>query len=511
MMVDPHQRALRVGDVPELHAANPTSRDRIAVTDGHRSLTWRELDERATALAGGIAEHTGEPGAPVAVYAGNRIEYLELIYGLAKGGNPIVPLSPRLLAAEVARSMRATGARVLITDQLGDGLVVARMRGTGAEPVAPYSDVVAAGGPTPEPPEETAPFRLSFTSGTTGSPKVCVVPHRVAMQMWADMTAEFGIGPDDVELVAGPLFHGLGFTCALQQLYAGGKAHVLPRFDARLVVDAVSAARPTVLPGVPIMFQRVLDALPGACPDPRTDSVRLVLNSGARVGGAQKRLLAKAFPAAEVCEFLASTEAGIVTVNRADPAGPKAESCGRPFFRTRVEAIDERGAVLPPGQVGEIAKRGLLTGPVYLGDERRTAESFVNGWYRTGDLGYRDEDGYFFVVGRSKEVIVSGGTNIYPAEIEEVIAAIDGVREVAVVGVPDQTWGESVKAAIVLADGARVDPAAVEARCRAALAGYKVPRLVDFVTELPRTPSGKVLRRELTAPTGHRRTDTGWT
>ena len=510
-MTDPHQRALLVGDVPALHAANPASRNRVAVTDGRRSLSWRELDERTNALAGGVATHAGGPGEPVAVYAGNRIEYLELIYGLAKAGHPIVPLSPRLVPAEVARSVRVTGARVLVTDQLGDDLVVARMRDGDPEPIASYADVVAAGGTMPEPPAETAPFRLSFTSGTTGSPKVCTVPHRVAMQMWADMTAEFGIGADDMELVAGPLFHGLGFTCALQQLYTGGAAYVLPRFDPRLVVDAVTGARPTVLPGVPIMFDRVLDVLDAAGPDVRTDSVRFVLNSGARVSGTQKRRLAKAFPEAEVCEFLASTEAGIVTVNRTDPTGPKAESCGRPFFRTRVEAIDERGEVLPPGQVGEIAKRGLLTGPVYLGDERRTAESFVNGWYRTGDLGYRDEDGYFFVVGRSKEVIVSGGTNIYPAEIEEIISGIDGVREVAVVGVPDETWGESVKAAIVLADGARVDPADVEARCRATLAGYKVPRLVEYIAELPRTPSGKILRRELTAQTGHRRTDTGWT
>ncbi len=515
---DPYQRAMLVGGVPTLHAANPAIADRRAVTDGRGSLTWRDLEDRATALAGGLTEYGVDGGEPVALYLGNRIEYLELIYALAKGGRPIVPLSPRLLPAEVSRSLRATGARALVTDHetLGGELVVARVRDGESltdqlADSTPYETIVSRGGSAGIPPvDETTPFRLSFTSGTTGSPKVCVVPHRVAMQMWADMTVELGIGAGDRELVAGPLFHGLGFSCALQQLYVGGSVQVLPRFDPRLVVAAVDGDQPTVLPGVPIMFDRMLDELDRAGPQVRTSSVRLILSSGSRTGGARKRLLAKAFPEATVCEFLASTEAGIVTTNWADPAGAKAESCGRPFFRTRVEAIDEHGEVRPRGSVGEIAKRGLLTGPVYLGDEQRTADAFRAGWYRTGDLGYQDEDGYFYVVGRLKEVIVSGGTNIYPAEIEDVIAGLDTVREVAVVGVPDETWGESVKAVIVPMAGEAGDPAAIEARCRTALAGYKVPKLIDFVGGLPRTASGKLLRRELTGPSGFRRTESGW-
>ncbi len=515
---DPYQRALLVGDVPTLHASNPATRDRLAVTDGRASLTWRDLEDRATRLANGLAEYGLHDAEPVAVYAGNRVEYLELIYALAKGGHPIVPLSPRLLPAEVSRSVRVTGARALISDQHEQGgeLTVARVR-DGASlsdqlaDLTSYESVMSRGGSAgASPPAETTPFRLSFTSGTTGSPKVCVVPHRVAMQMWADMAVEFGIGARDHELLAGPLFHGLGFTSALQQLYVGGSVHVQSRFDPRLAVEAINAYRPTVLPGVPIMFDRMLDELDRAGREVRTSSVRLVLSSGARTGGAQKRRLAEAFPEATVCEFLASTEAGIVTTNWADPAGEKAESCGRPFFRTRVEVIDERGAVLPRGSVGEIAKRGLLTGPVYLGDERRSADAFRAGWYRTGDLGYQDEDGYFYVVGRLKEVIVSGGINIYPAEIEEAIAGIEAVREVAVVGVSDETWGESIKAVVVPVDGATVGPADVEARCREALAGYKVPRLVELVGELPRTASGKVLRRELAQPSGFRRTGSGW-
>lgn len=517
--MDDYQQELLVGDVPAVHAANPASAHRTAVTDGYESLTWAELERRATGMAVGLRNYGVPAGEPVAVYAGNSVRYVELIYALAKAGNPIVPLSPRLVAGEVARSLRTTAARALITDnpeavgtapRAGE-LAVALLHDGEPRAVERYADLLAdPDGARLAGPAESTPFRMSFTSGTTGSPKVCVVPHRVAMQTWADMTIDLGIGATDRELLAGPLFHGLGFTAALQQLYAGGTVHVHPRFDPTLVLDSLAEHRPTVLPGVPIMFDRVLDALADRGFSVPTDSVRLVLSSGARAGAARKRRLGAAFPDAVVCEFLASTEAGMVAVNRDNPDGAKAESCGQPFFRTRVGILNEAGATLPPGEVGEIGKRGLLTGPVYLGDPARTAESFRAGWYLTGDLGYVDDDGYLYVVGRRKEVIVSGGVNIYPAEIETVIAELPGVREVAVVGVPDDTWGETVKAVVVPETSDHPAPADIEARCRAELAGYKVPRLIAYADELPRTASGKLLRRDLADPSGLRRTATGW-
>lgn len=553
---DPYQQALTVGSVPAMHAADPVIGDKVAVTDGERRLTWRELDERSTRVAVGLIRYGVRPGEPVALYAGNRIEYIELMYGLAKAGCPIVPLSPRFVAAEVAGAVGVTGARALVTDSPGSlglpaggvpegGLTVARLAGSAgpaagsrdftalAGDVQPYEDVLAAAGAgaaeLPEP-DENVPFRLSLTSGTTGAPKVCVVPQRVAMQGWAEMSIGLGIGPDDVELVAGPLFHGLGFTCALQQLYVGGSLVIRRRFDPRDVLDSIARDRPTVVPGVPVLFDRILAELEPALKSglelglkpalkpglelgragADTSSVRLLMSSGARAGGAMKRRLAAAFPAALVCEFLAGTETGIITLNRADPHGPKADSCGVPFFRTRLAVLGESGWPVPRGEIGEVAKRGLLNGPVYLGDAKRTGEAFHDGWFRTGDLGYVDEDGYLFLVGRSKDVIVSGGINVYPAEIENVIRGLPGVREVAVVGIPDETWGESVKAVLVLDDGAELAPSEIEQRCRAELAGYKVPRVIAFTAALPRTASGKVLNRELAAVPGFRRRGDGW-
>jgi acyl-CoA synthetase (AMP-forming)/AMP-acid ligase II len=375
-----------------------------------------------------------------------------------------------------------------------------------------YEDVVIdpTGAALPDV-DEKSPFRLALTSGTTGSPKVCVIPQRATVQGWADMSVEFGIGPDDVELVVGPLFHGLGFTFALQQLYVGGTLNVHRRFDPQRALDAISRGRPTVLPGAPVIFDRLADALESGDGSVDTSSLRLVLTSGARAGGTLKRRLAKAFPQARVGEFLAGTEMAYVTVNMQDPSGPKAESCGRAFFRAEVAILNPDGGFRPQGEVGEIAKRGLLSGPVYLGDPKRTEEAFRDGWFRTGDLGYQDEDGYVYIVGRLKDVIVSGGINVYPAEIEEAIRGIAGVREVAVVGVPDEEWGESVKAVVVPKDGVRLTPQDIERRCRAELAGYKVPRVIAFVDALPRTPSGKVRGAELTdTPGGFRRTDHDW-
>jgi acyl-CoA synthetase (AMP-forming)/AMP-acid ligase II len=529
---DPYQQALTVGSVPALHAADPVTRDKVAVTEGGRRLTWRELDERSTRVAAGLLGYGVRPGEPVALYSGNRAEYIELMYGLAKAGCPIVPLSPRFVAAEVAGAVSATGARALVTDRPGalglaaaaapeGALAVARLAGAAAAArdfparagdVVPYEALLAAAEPgtaeLPEP-DENVPFRLSLTSGTTGAPKVCVVPQRVAVQGWAEMSIGLGIGPDDVELVAGPLFHGLGFTCALQQLYVGGSLVIHRRFDAREVLGSIERDRATVVPGVPVLFDRILAELE-AGPAVDASSVRLLMSSGARAGGPLKRRLAGAFRGAAVCEFLAGTETGIITLNRADPHGPKADSCGRPFFRTRVAILDAAGEARPPGEIGEVAKRGLLSGPVYLGDARRAEDAFHDGWFRTGDLGYLDEDGYLFLVGRSKDVIVSGGINVYPAEIEDVIRALPGVREVAVVGIPDETWGESVKAVLVLDEGTQYAPREIERHCRAELAGYKLPRVIAFAGALPRTGSGKVLSRELASVPGYRRTDEGW-
>ena len=533
---DLYQQALTVGSVPAMHAADPVTRHKVAITEDERRLTWRELDERSTRMAAGLIRCGVRQGDPVALYSGNRIEYIELMYGLAKAGCPIVPLSPRFVAAEVTGAVTATGARALVTDNPGalglpataapgGALTVARLREPAtrsgdfselADDVRPYEDILAsAGAPGSDiaelaEPDENVPFRLSLTSGTTGTPKVCVVPHRVAMQGWAEMSIGLGIGPDDIELVAGPLFHGLGFTCALQQLYVGGSLVIHRRFDARKVLDSIARDRTTVFPGVPMIFDRILAELKSGAADTDTSSVRLLMSSGARAGGGLKRCLAEAFRGAVICEFLAGTETGIVTLNRGDPRGSKADSCGLPFFRTRLGILDEAGKAQSQGKIGEVAKRGLLTGPVYLGDDKRTAEAFHDGWFRTGDLGYVDEDGYLFLVGRRKDVIVSGGINVYPAEIEDVIRSMPGVREAAVVGIPDEVWGESVKAVLVLDEGVEQAPSEIEQHCRAELAGYKIPRVIAFTDALPRTGSGKVLNRELASVLGFRRTDDGW-
>ena len=182
----------------------------------------------------------------------------------------------------------------------------------------------------------------------------------------------------------------------------------------------------------------------------------------------------------------------------------------RPFFRTEIQISDDEGRPLPPGEVGEICKRGLLQGPAYLGDPERTAAGLFGGWFRSGDLGYQDEDGYVYVVGRTKDVIVSGGVNIYAGEIEAAIQTLETVEDVAVVRVPDPQWGEAVKAVIVPRPGEEVTPGAVDAACRARLAGYKRPRVIELTSELPRTPSGKVLKRELRDRRGFELAADGW-
>jgi acyl-CoA synthetase (AMP-forming)/AMP-acid ligase II len=508
---------LRVGDVVRLHAANPALRDRVAVSCGPARRTWGQLRVQSESLARGLAGDGLGRHDVVALYMHNRLEYVEVIYGLALLGVALLPLSPRWVQPEVVDALRACGASAIVTDP--GGAAVARGAGAEAgldrgrvlEVGGSYEDVLARGaqdGRELPGPDEADTFRLAYTSGTTGRPKVCVVPHRATVQSWMEQSIAFGIGSGDVELAIGPLFHGLGFSCVLQQLYAGGAVRILERFDAARALAEIAEERPTVLRGVPMLYDRLLAALGGGRHD--VSSLRYVMTSGAPMPAVTKRALIRAFPSAAVVEFLASTEAGLFTANWLGADDRTLDSCGRPFFRTEIQIRDAQGRVLPAGEVGEICKRGLLQGPAYLGDPERTAEGFFGAWFRSGDLGYQDADGYVYVVGRTKDVIVSGGINVYPGEIEAVIHELDEVAEVAVVGVPDAVWGEAVKAVVVPNAGRDVSPAAVDAACRARLAGYKRPRVIELAGELPRTASGKVLKRDLQERRGYELAGEGW-
>jgi acyl-CoA synthetase (AMP-forming)/AMP-acid ligase II len=495
---------LLVADLARRHARRWPDRDREAVVAGGSRLTWRQLDERVTRLTDALARRGVRPGDRVAIYLRNGTEYFEIVLALAAIGAPVVPVSFRSTAVELVAALDASGVRLLLAGHdpdMRDRVVAAaglRAAPTDVVSLGPeYAQLIAGGrGSEAVPrPSEDEPVWFALTGGTTGAPKLVRVPHRVLVQMWLFMAVELGIGRDDVMLLPGPLYHGLGFGFALQQLYVGGRVVVMPSFDPAEALRLIEAESVTVLPAVPTMLTMMLAA--PELPASDTSSLRLILSSGSSLLTPTKERLLAAFPHARLFESYGATEAGFFTVLRPEDQFRKVRSCGLPFFGSDVRVLDSAGGDAAPGEVGLVYKRGLIEGGGYAEDEQATAAMFRDGWCTAGDLGYLDDEGYLYLVDRARDMIVTGGVNVFPAEIEEVIAAVPGVHEVAVIGVPEETWGESIKAFVVPAPGARVTADQIIGACAERLASFKKPRLVEFVTELPKSAAGKVLKREL--------------
>ena len=490
------------------HATRWTDRHREAVVAGGTRRTWTELDDRVTRLADGLAARGVGHGDVVASFMQNRVEFFELVLALASLGAVAAPQSFRSTDHELVHGISATGARLLVAECEGDlGARAERARdeigpdrldviGVGA-PGCGFDELLESGAasvPRPRPREHDL-FWLALTGGTTGPPKLVSVPHRVIVQMWLYMVVEFDISRRDTMLIAGPLHHGLGFGFALQQLYVGGKVVVLPQFDAAGVLRAIAAERVTVLPAAPAMLNMILDALAATPTD--VSSLRSVISAGSPLMTATKERLLAAFPGLDLYEHYGATEAGFFTVLRPEDQLRKNRSCGFAFFGSEVRVTRDDGTDAADGEIGLVRKRGLVQGGGYFGNAAATTEMFQDGWATVGDLGFLDDEGYLHLVDREKDMIVSGGVNIYPGEIEDAIAALPGVSEVAVIGVPDEKWGETVKAFVVTHPAGAIDERAVVAACTERLAAYKRPRLVEFVDTLPKSAAGKVLKREL--------------
>lgn len=503
---------LLVAGLARRHAQRWNFRDREAVVAGDVRLTWQQLHERVERLAAALARRGIAHGDRVALFIPNRAEFFEIVLALAELGAVATPQSFRSSVDELTYGLLATGARLLITEDAGplaeragaamsdDSLAPIELIGVGG--VDSEYERLLAGAPSvgTHSPSETDAFWLALTGGTTGPPKLVRVPHRVLVQMWLLMVLEFDISRRDTMLIAGPLHHGLGFGFALQQLYVGGRTVVLPAFDARAVVDTIATERVTVLPAAPTMLALMLDELDAAGGD--LSSLRSVISAGSPLSPAIKQRLLAAVPSLQLYEHYGATEAGFFTVLHPEDQLRKVRSCGVAFFGSAVRVLGDDGTDLPPGQIGLVYKRGLIQGGGYADHPAATAAMLRDGWATVGDLGYLDEEGYLYLVDRKSDMIVSGGVNIYPAELEAEIAGVDSVAEVAVVGLPDPTWGEVVVAFVVPRPGAVVDPDAVVAACTARLAQYKRPRRVEIVDELPKSVAGKVLKRELRAQYG---------
>ena len=482
---------------------------------GGTRLTWQEVNERVNRLAHALADHGLGRGDRAALLARNDHRYLEAYWALAKLGAIAVPLNYRLLEPELAELCRHSEPDVLLTggDWVETGLRLAAEIPSLQRVVAfdsvrdraeDYEALLAAGSPAE--PEVAAggddPFAIMYTSGTTGLPKGAVVSHANLESNACNQAIADKADPEDVNLTATPLYHMGGLFMATTYTCLGCTNVVLESFDAGEVLRTIAAERATVCLLVPTMVNMILNHDKLGSHD--LSSLRLVFYGGSTM---PVPLLARAIDAFG-CSFtqgygLTETiEATFLTapdhVLDGDPERERRlASAGREAVNAEVRVLDEQGNELPPDEVGEVVVKSPSVIREYWHAPEETRAAIRDGWFFTGDVGYRDEDGYLFIVDRKKDVIVTGAANVYPRDVEEVLFAHPAVLEAAVIGLPDALWGEAVTAVVVVREGHELDEREVVAYCGERLADYKKPKAVKFVDALPRNPSGKTLKREL--------------
>jgi acyl-CoA synthetase (AMP-forming)/AMP-acid ligase II len=490
------------------HHARRTPTKVLAVF-GDETITYAEMADRAAGVAGGLDARGVGAGDVVALLSYNNIEFLTTIFAANHLGAIAMPINWRLAPPELRFILEHSRARVLVCDgelvplaneATKDLPEVARVC-IATEEHAGWEPFAALGRDSARPARAHVAgddiHRLMYTSGTTGRPKGVMITH--ANLAWKNHAhiIEFGFTAGDIGLACGPLYHVGALDLVTTTMIAVGATTVIHRvFDAGQVVDEIERSRVTLVWAAPAMVRAILD-VPGV-EDRDLSSVRAIIAGGEKMPIPFIERIRRTFPSAWFADAYGLTEtvSGDTFLDRESTIS-KLGSVGRPCQYLELDIWDEHGASLPAGERGEVVLRGPKVFAGYWRDPDATSSAFAGGWFHTGDIGVRDNEGYLSIVDRLKDMIVSGGENIASSEVERVLYEHDAVVEVAVVGRPDDRWGEVPVAYVVVNDGATTSPDELIEHCRAQLARFKVPKDVVFVDALPRNPSGKVLKREL--------------
>jgi long-chain acyl-CoA synthetase len=481
-----------------------------ALVAGGRTLTYGALHELCDRVAGGLQELGVRPGDRVSLYSPNRWEWVVAYHAALRAGAVVNPVNVMLTPEEVAFVLNDCGAAAIFTSgdkaQVILGLtravptlrrVISFDRAGGG--CTPFEDLVSGPAHAREVPRP-APADLStigYTSGTTGHPKGAMQSHRAVFLNTAALFAVQARTERDVMLNALPLPHVYGNVVMNGTFMTGGTLVMMERFDAALALAEIQRSRATVFDGVPTMYAMMLA-------DPSLPGTDLSSLRACAVGG-------QTMPAAKMAEWERCSRAPLLEIwGMTELGGAGTSNCAYapnvhgsigfalPGLEARIAALDDAGVTVPDGEPGELMVRGPLVMLGYYGNEQATQATIEpDGWMHTGDIATRDDEGHYFIVDRRKDLIITGGFNVYPAETERVVASHPAVAMVAVGSVPDETLGELARAYVVLRPAAATTEAEIIEHCRPHLAAYKLPRSVRFVPDLPKTSTGKVMRREL--------------
>lgn len=501
-----------LGDIPRVHArAHP---DRVAIKYGNVTQTFADLDKASNQLANALVAEGFEPQTRIAFLDRNSEAFFAILFGTSRAGLTLATVNFRLTPNEIAYILNdCEAALVFVGKEFVDNVEAARDKlkhlrkvividGDGDASLDHWLSGHATASPEIDVPPSSTAVQM-YTSGTTGHPKgvelsqACMVSSAIeGLSVWPAMFNE-----DAAVLGTMPLFHIAAANLCIAGLFAGARAEILREGTPQEIIHIIAENGIVIVP-LPAAVIHEITKLPeiGNLDLSRLDTL-LIAGSGIPV-----ELLKKAQQVLG-CGFALSygmTECcgGLTYLGPADcthDAGRKLHSAGKPFGNNAIRIVDSQGADLPAGEIGEILCQSgrLMTG--YWRRPEATAEAIRAGWYHSGDAGYVDEDGYLFVVDRIKDMVISGGENIYPVEIENELVKHPAIDDVAVIGVPDQKWGESLVACVILKSGASATPDQLIAFLRDKLAGYKIPRRFEFVDTFPRNATGKVLKRVMRA------------
>jgi len=486
----------------------------VALKDSSRSFTYPELNQRVNRLANGLLSLGLNKGDKVAVFMENSIEIVEIFMATAKTGIVMVPINFRLLGKDVAYIVDNSDARALIADAEFAPVIRDIKADLRQIPTENYIvvgketsgfrsyDQILASAPGHEPeavvnPEDT--WILIYTSGTTGKPKGVIRSHESHIAFYLINAIDFGFSQHDICMNVMPLCHINSTYFTFTFLYIGGSVYIHPArsFRAEEILQIIEREKISFISLIPTHYNLIL-SVGDAVRTRDVSSIKKLLCSSAPVRKSVKKAIMEFFPGVELYEAYGSTEAGIVTVLKPEDQMRKLGSIGYESLGTDfIRILDENGKEVAQGQVGELFSKGPMLFDKYYKLAEKTAGAFNNGWFSAGDMARRDEDGFYEIVDRKDNMIITGGEHVYPSEVEEVIGNHPDVFDVAVISVPDEKWGELVVAVVV--PRKPVEEKVLMDWCREKLAGYKRPKKIVFITpdDMPRTGTGKILHRVL--------------
>ena len=509
-----------MGMTEPLHRAAYTTPNKLATIEGDRKRTWAEFKDRVSRLASGLKSLGVKPGDPVAILALNSDRYQEYYYAVWWLGAVVVPMNTRWSVAENAYSLNDSAAKVMFVDAQYAPLVpeiiaeaphVKTVISLGQSELpngmVSYEALISDNNPIEDARKSGEDLAgIFYTGGTTGFPKGVMLPHRALWFNGLVISKALFTDTDTRYLHTGPMFHLADVAGSLGTSMAGGTHAFIPAFTPEGVMNAIKDYKISHTLLVPTMIGMMLQS-EGFAPE-RIKSLSYLIYGGSPIPeGVLKRLITE-LPNINLINAYGQTEMAPAISTLAPQyhvlEGPNAgrhKSVGQIAPGVEARIVDENGEDVKQGEVGEIIARSPGSMQGYLNKPEQTAETLSNGWVKTGDGARMDEDGFFYIVDRVKDMVITGGENVFSAEVENAVSTFPGIAQVAVIGIPSEQWGEAVHAIIVTADGAELDKDAIVNHCRDLLANYKLPRSIEFRSDpLPLSGAGKVLKRELRKP-----------